>query len=380
MIVVCAPDSFKGSLTAVQAARAMADGVRDADPGATCREVPMADGGEGFVDVVVSALGARSVPLTVRDQSDSPARAEFAMAGDAAYLDVASAVGLDLVPPAARDVMTATSYGVGQLVRAALDEGAHRLVIGLGGSGTNDAGAGMLSALGVRFVDERGTAIDPRPENFASIASVDVRGLDTRLSGTEIVLASDVTNPLLGPDGATHVFGPQKGADEAQVRTLDAALTHFARCSRQATGVDQAETPGAGAAGGLGYAFLQFLRARVRPGVEVVADALHLRDRIIGADLVLTGEGSVDAQTLGGKTPMGVARIARDEGVPVIIIAGNVKDDADVLLDHGVTALVPTPRSAGELANLIARSGRDLRAASASVVRIFQAGHNSHTL
>jgi glycerate kinase len=372
MLVVCAPDSFKGSLSAVEAARAMADGVRDADPQAACREVPMADGGEGFVDVIVAALDARRLTVAVHDHSGSPASADLALAGDTAYLDIASAAGLTLVAPADRDIMTATSRGVGELVLAALDAGARRLVVGLGGSGTNDAGAGMLDALGVHFLDEGGALVSPSPAALASIVAVDASRIDPRLSDVEVVLASDVTNPLVGPDGASHVFGPQKGASSEQVRTLDRALAHLARCCERATGADHAAEPGAGAAGGLGYAFLQFLTARMRPGVEVVADALRLREQIRGADLVLTGEGSVDAQTLGGKTPIGVARIAHDEGVPVVIIAGNVGDDADVLLDHGVTAIVPTPRGAAPLEELIARSGRDLRSATASVIRIFE--------
>ncbi len=377
MLVVCAPDSFKGSLSAVEAARAMADGVRDADPRAVCREVPMADGGEGFVDVIVAALGARRLTVAIRDHAGAPANADVALADGTAYLDVASAVGLTLVADEGRDIMTAASQGVGRLVLAALDAGARRLVIGLGGSGTNDAGAGMLDTLGVRLLDDEGARVAPSPAGLASVATVDATGLDPRLAAVEVVLASDVTNPLAGPDGASRVFGPQKGAGPVQVELLDRALDRFARICARATGADHAGDPGAGAAGGLGYAFLEFLGARMRPGVDVVADALGLREQIRGADLVLTGEGSVDAQTLGGKTPMGVARIARDEGVPVVVVAGAVKDDADVLLDHGVTALVPTPRTAAPLAELIARSGRDLRAASATVARIFQAGRDA---
>jgi len=377
MRVVCAPDSFKGSLSAVDAARAMAAGVREADPTATCVEVPMSDGGEGFVDAIAAALDASRHEVVVSNQAGDPVRAGFALEHGEAFIDVASAIGLDLVPTSDRRVGTATSHGVGQLLRAALDAGAHRLVIGLGGSGTNDAGAGMLEALGAVFIDEDGRRVPAVPDRFLDIASLDLSGMDARLERADVVIASDVTNPLVGPAGASHVFGPQKGATAAQVDHLDRALGHLAACARRTTGGDHSEDPGAGAAGGLGYAFLEFLHARVRPGVQVVADAVDLAGKIRGASLVLTGEGGVDAQTLGGKTPLGVARIAADQDVPVILIAGTVADDADVLLGHGVTALLPTPRTAATLDELLPRAERDVRAAAASAVRIFQAGRRS---
>ena len=374
MRVICAPDSFKESLTAVEAAAAMARGVRAVVPDAVVVEVPLADGGEGFVAALASALGAEVRTIDLPDALGRPSRGSFALAGDLAVLEVAQAVGLGDIAPDERDIMRSSSAGVGHLVRAALDAGARRLVVGLGGSATNDAGAGMLAALGVRFLDADGRPVEPVPADLGRVAAVDASGLDPRLAQVVVEAACDVTAPLCGPSGASAVFGPQKGATPELVPLLDALLGRLARLSgRDAV----AALPGAGAAGGLGWALLAFCGATTRPGIELVAELTGLDALVTDADLVLTGEGSVDAQTLQGKTPAGVARVAAAHGVPVVVLAGRVAPDADVLLGAGVTALVPITGGVTDLATALREGAANLERATATVVRLFLAGRAS---
>ncbi len=377
MRILIAPDSFKGTLSAAEAAHQIALGVHDCDPEADCLEVPMSDGGEGFVDAVARAHDATRLTAHVHNQAGDRVEAPFTVLDGTAYIDVASAVGLGLVPPETRDILRASSRGVGELILAALDAGAVAVIVGLGGSGTNDGGAGMLAALGVRFADARGAALDPVPANLPQVSALDASGLDPRLSSTAVTIASDVTNPLLGERGASAVFGPQKGATPDQVHRLDRALAHLADLAERSGARPARDLPGAGAAGGLGFAFLAFLGASQRAGVEVVAEAVGLTDLVRDADLVITGEGSVDAQTLNGKTPMGVAAVAAAASVPVVLLAGQVSPDADILLRHGVTALVATPRQILPLDQVLARAGEDVRTAAATVTRIFLAGRRT---
>lgn len=338
MRVICAPDSFKHSMSAAEAAAAMARGVREAWPEAEVVEVPLSDGGEGFTDAVAGALGAEVVEVPVLDALGRAGLGRLAVAGDLAVFEVATAVGLEAIADDERDIMAADTRGVGRLIAAALDAGARRLVIGLGGSATNDGGAGMLSELGVRFLGWDGAALATHPGALAGLARVDAAGLDPRLAGVEVRVACDVDNPLLGARGASAVFGPQKGATPALVEELDAILGRLAQASGHA---DVAETPGAGAAGGLGFALLAFLGAALVPGIALVCDTVGLAERVRGADLVLSGEGAIDAQTLSGKTPAGVAEVARAAGVPVVLFGGRVSSDAAVLLEGGVSAIVP---------------------------------------
>ncbi|ROR96810.1 glycerate kinase [Salana multivorans] len=343
MRVVCAPDSFKESMTAAEAAAAMARGVRRALARAVAdldvRTVPMADGGEGTTEAVVDARGGRLVPARVRDALGRPAVGVLGLVDDLAVIEVASAVGLGVIAPADRDPLRASSHGVGDLVRAALDAGVARLLVGLGGSATNDGGAGMVAALGGVLRDATGRAVPASPDHLAGVAALDLSGLDPRLADVEITLACDVTNRLLGPSGATAVFGPQKGVRAGDVALLDAALATWADALEAATGRAVRTLPGSGAAGGLGAAFLALGAAR-RPGVEVVAEAVGLAAAVAGADLVLTGEGAIDEQTLAGKTPAGVAALALRHGVPVLAFAGRVGPGADLLLERGVARVV----------------------------------------
>ncbi|WP_172191215.1 glycerate kinase [Actinomyces faecalis] len=338
MRVVAAPDSFKESMTARQAALAMERGVHTALPRAQVCCVPMSDGGEGFVDAVTSAWGARTVEASSTDALGRPVRARYGLAGERAVMDVASCAGLELVAPDDRDVMASTTAGLGLLVRDALSRGVRRILLGIGGSATNDCGMGMLTALGARLLDSQGREVAPAcPSLLGAVDSSDLSGLDPALAGTQIEAACDVTNPLTGPCGATAVFGPQKGVREAQVAELDAVLGHLA----EVTGQQQvAREAGAGAAGGLGFALRAFLGARLVPGTELVARAVGLEEAVRGADLVLTGEGSVDAQTAAGKTPAGVAQVARAAGVPCVVFAGRIRPGAGALEEMGAR-LVP---------------------------------------
>ncbi|WP_342372252.1 glycerate kinase [Propioniciclava soli] len=363
MKVVCAPDSFKESMTAAHAAAAMAAGVRAARPDTIVVEVPLSDGGEGFVAALAAGLGADLRHLTVPDALGRPTRAAWALAGDLAVIEVAQAVGLESIAPAERDVRQATTVGVGELIGAALDAGARRLVIGLGGSATNDGGAGLLHALGVRFRAADGTKLAPTPAALAHLTSVDTTGLDPRLAEVTLEAACDVTHPLCGPDGASAVFGPQKGADAGDVAFLDGVLARVSAALAPA----EAHRPGAGAAGGLGWALLA-LGATVRPGFDVVADAVGLDAALTDADLVLTGEGSVDAQTLAGKAPAGVARLAAAHGVPVVLFGGRLAPDAAALLGAGVHRLVCITPEGTALATALARGPEHLAAAAAEVM------------
>ncbi|WZB70045.1 glycerate kinase [Achromobacter xylosoxidans] len=347
MKIVIAPDSFKESISAPAAAEAIARGVKAAIPGAQTVCVPMADGGEGTVEAVLAAASGEARMQTVNDALGHKVDAVWGMLADGtAIIEMAAASGLELIAPARRDPMRASSHGVGELILAALDAGARHIILGLGGSATNDAGAGMLTALGARLLDAEGHSLPPGGGALARIASIDVQGLDPRLAGARIDVASDVDNPLCGPQGASHVFGPQKGATPAQVHGLDQALERFADICARSLGVDHRDAPGAGAAGGLGFAAKAFLDARFRPGVDIVAELGGLAQAVEGATLVFTGEGRMDAQTLRGKTPAGVARIARQAGVPVVALAGSLGEGYEALHACGISAafsLAPGP-------------------------------------
>ncbi len=384
MKIVLAPDSFKESVTAAEAASAMARGVRTVVPDAECIEVPMSDGGEGFTEAVAAGIGARVIDVDVHDALGRPARGTIAVGEGIAAFEVASAVGLDMVETGERDIMRSSSRGVGELLLAAVEhvgEGG-QVVVGLGGSATNDGGAGMLAALGAQFLDSEGRELEPHPAGLRDLARIDLSGLDPAVRSLRITAACDVTNPLTGERGASAVFGPQKGADADTVRDLDSLLDRLARTAQQATDADAggkgpasaAAAEGAGAAGGLGWSLMAFLGALMEPGVDLVCRTVDLAGAVRGADLVLTGEGSVDAQTLDGKTPAGVARVAAEAGVPCVVLAGRVVADADVLLEHGVSALVGIVPGAVDLRNALAAGAENLERSAATVVRLARLG------
>ena len=339
MKIVIAPDSFKESLSAPDVARAIARGVKNAMPNANTICLPMADGGEGTVEAVLGATNCERRTHVVQNANGQPISASWAWFADrTAVIEMATAAGLEHIPRDQRNPMNASSFGVGELILQALDAGARHLVLGLGGSATNDAGAGMMQALGLRMLDRNGNLLAPGGAALANCVRIETDGLDSRLSRVDVTIASDVNNPLCGPSGASAVFGPQKGASPAQVKQLDEALSCFANACQQALGKDMRNQPGSGAAGGLGFAAHAFMRTRFRPGVEVIAEISGLAKAIQGASLVITGEGRMDAQTLHGKTPMGVAKLAQAAGVPVIAIAGSLGQGYQALYPIGISA------------------------------------------
>ena len=341
--VLIAADKFKGSLTAAEVAEHVAAGIHAARPGVVVEALPVADGGDGTVDAAVAG-GFTPREVTVTGPLGLPVDASFALRGDTAVIEMAQASGLRLLPPFTFAPLTATTYGTGELITAALDAGARTVVLGVGGSATTDGGAGMLTALGARLLDEDG---DPLPHGggpLREVATVDLSRLDPRLKDTEFVLASDVDNPLTGPRGAAAVYGPQKGADPMDVEALDAALAHFARVLERTEGAratEYAAAPGAGAAGGIGFGALIGLGAVFRPGIEIMLELLGFERALAQAELVITGEGSLDEQTLHGKAPAGVAAAARAAGRPVVAVCGRLAIDEPALRAAGIEAAYP---------------------------------------
>lgn len=366
MRIVIAPDSYKESLSAAEVATAIEAGFRRVFPTATYVRVPMADGGEGTVDAVTAATGGRSMHVPVQGPLGDTVDAVYGLTGDGttAVLEMASASGLSLVPPDRRNPLHTSSLGTGQLIRAALDAGVRHLLIGIGGSATNDAGAGMLHALGVHLRDAQGRDIPPTGEGLGQLATMDLSDMDARLQHVRVDVACDVDNPLTGPQGASAVFGPQKGATPAMVQRLDAHLRLFADVVRRHTGIDMESLHGAGAAGGMGGTLYAVLHACLRPGVDMVAEAVGLDSLIAGADLVVTGEGRIDGQTVHGKTPVGVARVAQRYGIPVLAIGGCLGQDVDMVFEHGIAAVADTVCHPCTVAEALASGQENVRRAA----------------
>lgn len=363
--VLIAADKFKGSLTAVQVAAHVEAGLRSVAPGITVESLPVADGGDGTVEAAVAA-GFERRTLTVTGPLGTPVEAVYALRGDTAVVEMAEASGLRHLPPGVFAPLTATTYGTGELLRAALDAGARTIVLGVGGSATTDGGAGMLTALGARLLDSAGQPVSPGGGPLAGLATADLSGLDPRLADTEVVLASDVDNPLLGPKGAAAVYGPQKGASPFEVEALDAALGRFA----EALGDQRsADAPGAGAAGGIGYGALVGLRATFRPGIEVMLDVLGFEDALARADLVITGEGSLDEQTLHGKAPVGVAQAAGARGVPVLAVCGRVALTPEALRAAGIQRAYALADVEADVARSMSEAAPLLERISATLAR-----------
>lgn len=353
MKIIIAPDSFKDSLSAPDVARAIELGFIDVFPDAELIKCPMADGGEGTVEAILSAVSGELRTAQVTGPMGGKVEARWAWLPESrtAVIEMAEASGLQLVPVDRRDAGISTSRGTGELILAALDAGARSIMLAVGGSATNDAGAGMLEALGVRFLDAQQRALPPGGLALGGLASISLDGMDPRLSTVHFELAADVDNPLCGPGGASFTFGRQKGATVDQIVALDEALSRFAECCNATLGDCHRDLAGSGAAGGLGFAARAFLRASFRPGVDMVAEITQLASHMKGADLVITGEGRFDAQTLRGKTPLGVARLARKENVPVIVIAGTLGEGYADLYSQGIDAafaITPGPMTLAE--------------------------------
>jgi glycerate 2-kinase len=343
MRIVAAPQEYKGTLTPREAAEAMAEGIRRAAPDASIEPIPLSDGGPGLVEAILAAADGRSMRAMVQDPLGRPIEAHWAVLHDGtAVIESAAAAGLTLLREGERDSRVTTTYGVGQLILAALDDGCMRLIVGLGGSATNDGGAGMASALGVRFLDGSGEMLPRGGAALAALERIDTSRLDPRISHANVVAASDVTNPLCGPEGASLVYGPQKGASPEVARALDAALRRYADIVQRDVGVSLLTAPGAGAAGGLGAGLIAFSGAEIQPGFDVVAGTVRLAARIRDADLLLTGEGRLDRQTTYGKVVAGVARLAAERGVPVLVVPGALGPGWEAVLPYvaGVEPIV----------------------------------------
>ena len=376
MRILIAPDSFKGSLSALAAAEAMERGLLTVFPEASVTKVPIADGGEGTVEALVAATGGSIRRTLVQGPLLEPVEAIWGILGDGvtAVIEMAAASGLPLVPRDRRDPRLTSTIGTGQLIKAALDAGLGKLIIGIGGSATNDGGTGMARALGARFLDANDRELPQGGSALAGLARIDLGGLDHRLATAELLVACDVDNPLTGPRGASAVYGPQKGASPAMVAELDAALGRFAQVAAQATCRDVARRDGAGAAGGLGAGLLFFTQARLRPGVEIVLEATGFEALVQGTDLVITGEGRTDAQTAMGKAPVGVAAVAQRWGVPVLCLSGGLGEGAEEVLALGIGALMSIVPQAMPLEECMARGAELTEAAAARACRLLKLG------
>lgn len=353
MKVVVAIDSLKGSLSSMEAGLAIKEGVLAAQPDAEVIVKPLADGGEGTTDALIEGMNGERIDLTVTGPMHTPVDAYYGYLRETntAVMEMASAAGITLLPDKEKNPLLATSYGVGEMIIDAIQRGCRNFIIGIGGSITNDGGIGMLKALGVRFLDEKGKDAGEGGQALAKVACIDLSGLNPLLKECHIQVACDVNNPLCGESGSTYVYGPQKGVTEDMKKTLDEAMAHFARVTSESLENDYMNTPGAGAAGGLGFAFLAYVGATLTPGIELILDAVGLEDELSGADVVVTGEGCLDFQTAMGKAPVGVAKLAKKYNARVVAFAGSVTKEATACNKEGIDAFFPILRGVCTLAD-----------------------------
>ena len=374
MKIVIAPDSFKESLTAKEVCIAIETGFKRVFPEATYCLIPVADGGEGTVQSLVDATQGEILNLQVTGPISESVDAFYGLLGDGSHtavIEMAAASGLHHVPVHLRDPKLTSSYGTGELIKAALDHGATKIIIGLGGSATNDGGIGMLSALGVSFLDKYNQNIVANGAGLQHIKSINIDGLDARLSNCEILVACDVDNPLCGNHGASHVFGPQKGATPEDIQLLDDALKHYGDCIKQQFNIDVLNQAGAGAAGGMGAALMAFTNATLKPGIDLVLEAVQLNHYMDKTDLVITGEGRIDNQTIYGKTPMGVAKIAKQFDIPVIGIAGSLGKNHQAVYGCGIDAVFAAVPGAITLQQAFAEAHDNVANVAENIAKIF---------
>ncbi|HFQ5345093.1 TPA: glycerate kinase [Vibrio vulnificus] len=373
MKIIIAPDSYKESLTAMDVAIAIEKGFKQVLPDAHYVKLPMADGGEGTVQSMVDATGGTIIAHTVTGPLGQRVDGFFGLLGEGkiAVIEMAAASGLHLVSPELRNPLITTTLGTGELIKAALDHGVEHIIVGIGGSATNDGGIGMAQALGIKLLDAHGNALGYGGGELAKLATIDCSQLDPRLAQVRLEVACDVDNPLCGIKGASAVFGPQKGATPAMVTILDKNLAHYAAIIKQQLGVDVRDMAGAGAAGGMGAALLGLLNAELRPGIEIVMDAVRLDEIVADADLVITGEGRIDSQTIHGKTPIGVARTAKKHGLPVIGIAGCLSADCGVVHEHGLDAVFAVVNRSVDLPTALAEAAENVELTARNVAAAF---------
>ncbi|WP_318439795.1 glycerate kinase [Photobacterium leiognathi] len=377
MKILIAPDSYKESLTAMEVATAIENGFRQVIPNAEYIKLPMADGGEGTVQSLVDASNGTIIEHSVTGPLGEQVNGFFGLMGDdkTAIIEMAAASGLHLVSPELRNPMLTTSFGTGELILAALDKGVEHIIVGIGGSATNDGGIGMAQALGVRFLDENNKQISYGGGALDRLHRIDISNIDPRLVSVKLEVACDVDNPLCGEKGASQVFGPQKGATPEMVTQLDNNLAHYAEIIKRDLGKDVKDMAGAGAAGGMGAALLGLFNAQLRPGIEIVMDAVNLADALKDAALVITGEGRIDSQTIHGKTPIGVARAAKRFNKPVIGIAGSLSYDCNVVHEHGIDAVFSVVPRSVSLAEALAEAAINVELTARNVAAIYALAH-----
>jgi glycerate kinase len=376
MKIVIAPDSYKESLSALEVATAIEQGFREIFPSAVYVKLPVADGGEGTVEAMVAATHGRIVRVPVSGPLGERVDGFYGVSGDeqSAFIEMAAASGLELVAPAQRNPLKTTSWGTGELIRHALDAGVKHIIIGIGGSATNDGGAGMVQALGARLLDADDRPVGEGGGALETLARIDCSGLDKRLADCRIEVACDVTNTLTGDEGASAVFGPQKGATPEMIVTLDRGLAHYATIIARDLDINVLDLAGGGAAGGMGAALYAFCGAELRQGIEIVTDALHLADQVADADLVITGEGRIDSQTIHGKVPVGVAKVAKRYNKPVIGIAGSLTADVGVVHEHGIDAVFSVIYTVCSLDDALANARDNVHMAARNIAALLKVG------
>ncbi|MBE0067971.1 glycerate kinase [Thermoanaerobacterium thermosaccharolyticum] len=377
MKILVAPDSFKGSLSSKEVLKAISEGIRRAID-AEIEGVLIADGGEGTVDALIASLGGRIVDVDVVGPLGNVVKSFFGILNDGtAVIEMAASSGLSLVPNDMRNPLITTTYGVGQLIKEALDAGCRKFIIGVGGSATNDGGAGMIQALGVKLLDEDGKDIPYGGGNLHKLKKVDISSIDKRVYESSFIVASDVTNPLCGEYGASAVYGPQKGATPEMVEILDRNLKHYSSVIKETLGKDFSDVPGAGAAGGLGFSLMTFLNAKIKSGIDIVMEASNIDKKIKSCDIVITGEGNTDFQTAYGKAPAGIARIAKKYGKPVVILSGGLGKNYKNLYDVGVTSMFSIVDRPMTLQEAMINAKKLISDRAEDIIRIFISGRNS---
>ena len=372
LVIVLAPDSFKESMTAKEVCEAMERGIRKANSQIRCIHVPMADGGEGTMQSLVDATGGRVYSKEVVGPLGNNVVAEYGILGNGeiGVIEMASASGIHLVDSEKRNPLITTTFGTGQLIKACLDKGVKKLLIGIGGSATNDGGAGFIQALGGRLLDENGDDLSYGGGALAKLHTIDLSNLDERLKYVSVEVACDVNNPLCGKEGASYVFGPQKGATREMIEILDQNLSHYAEVIKEQLGKDVISKAGAGAAGGLGAGLMAFLDVKLKSGIEMVIEYANLDEKVRDADMVWTGEGSIDFQTQYGKTPLGVAMIAKKYNKPVIALAGRVGNDIDALYDKGIDAIFGIMRGVTSIEEALVKGPENVEKTSENIIRL----------
>ncbi|MGG2079729.1 glycerate kinase [Lelliottia nimipressuralis] len=379
MKIVIAPDSYKESLSALEVATAIEQGFREIFPDAHYVKLPVADGGEGTVEAMVAATQGGIIKVRVTGPLGENAEGFYGLSGDeqSAFIEMAAASGLEMVAPSLRNPLKTTSWGTGELIRHALDAGVKHIIIGIGGSATNDGGAGMVQALGAKLLDAEDNPIGMGGGELEKLARIDISELDTRLANCRIEVACDVTNPLTGKEGASAVFGPQKGATPEMIARLDDSLAHYAKIIARDLDIDVLNLEGGGAAGGMGAALYAFCGAELRQGIEIVTDALHLDNHVADADLVITGEGRIDSQTIHGKVPVGVAKVAKRYNKPVIGIAGSLTADVGVVHEHGIDAVFSVIYTVCTLEEALKNAEENVRMAARNIAAVLKMGKSA---